>query len=95
MTGDRRHGCEELCRLLDRGVEDVGDGLALEVDLECLPVVPRPAADLARHVDVRQEVHLDLEGAVALAVLAAAALDVEGEATRLVAPQLGLRRLRE
>ena len=50
---DRREGREELGGLLDRHVEDVGDGLALEVDLERLAVVARAVADLARDVDVR------------------------------------------
>jgi hypothetical protein len=36
-------------------------------------------------------VHLDLDDAVALAGLAAAALDVEGEAAGLVAARLGFR----
>jgi hypothetical protein len=39
-------------------------------------------ADVAGHVDVGQEVHLDLEHAVALAGLAAPAGDVEAEAAR-------------
>jgi hypothetical protein len=42
-----------------------------------------------------QEVHLDLDDAVALADLAAAALDVEAEPARPVAARLGLRQARE
>ena len=61
------------------------------MDLERLAVVALALADLARDVDVRQELHLDLEDAVALAVLAAAALDVEAEAARLVAADARLR----
>ena len=64
--------------------------LALERDLERLAVVALALADVAGDVDVGQEVHLDLDDAVALAGLAAAALDVEGEAARLVAARLGL-----
>ena len=58
--------------------------------LERVPVVAGALADLARHVDVGEEVHLDLDRAVARAGLAAAARDVEREATRLVAAQLRL-----
>src|SRR5690606_33675485 len=47
-------------------------------------------ADVALDVDVGQEVHLDLDDAVALARLAAAALDVEREAAGAVAARLGL-----
>jgi hypothetical protein len=44
------------------------------VDLERLAVVALALADLTGDVDVGQELHLDLQDAVALAVLAAAAL---------------------
>ena len=87
---DRRDRLEELRRLLDRHVEDLGDGLALVVHLERLAVVPGAVADLARHVHVRQEVHLDLDGAVTRTRLAAAALDVEREPARLISAHLGL-----
>ena len=88
---DVRHRREEVERLGDGHLEDVGDRLALVVDLERLAVVALAVADLARDVDVGQELHLDLEDAVALAVLAAAALDVEAEAARGVAAQTRLR----
>jgi hypothetical protein len=86
---------EERERLLDRHVEHVGDRLALEAHLERLAVVAAPVALLAGHVDVGQEVHLDLDLAVAAADLAAAALDVEREAARLVAARARLGGLRE
>ena len=86
---------EELQRLLDRHVEHVGDALALEADLERLAVVALAVALFARHVDVGQEVHLDLDLPVAAADLAAPALDVEAEAARLVAARPRLLGLRE
>jgi hypothetical protein len=58
-------------RLLDRHVEHVGDVLALEADVQRLAVVALAVALLARDVDVRQEVHLDLDLPVAAADLAA------------------------
>ena len=79
---DRRLVREELERLLDRHVEHLGDVLALERDVERVAVVALALAHLARHVHVGEEVHLDLDRAVALARLAAAALHVEGEAAR-------------
>ena len=82
-------------RLLDGHVEHVGDVLALEADLERLAVVALAVALLAGHVDVGQEVHLDLDLTVAAAHLAAPALDVEAEAAWLVAAGAGLLRLRE
>jgi hypothetical protein len=53
--------------------QHVVDGLALVADLQRLAVVALAVADVAGHVDVRQEVHLHLDQAVALAGLAAAA----------------------
>src|SRR6201986_1367931 len=81
--------------LLDRHLEDVGDVLALEAHLERLPVVALAVALLARDVYVRQEVHLDLDLAVAAAHLATTTLDVEREAAGLVATGACLRRLGE
>src|ERR1700682_2240937 len=86
---------EELGRLLDAHVEHVGDGLTAVGHLQCFLVVALTLADLAGHVDVVQEVHLDLDDAVALAVLAAAALDVEAEAARSIAAHLRLWHLGE
>ena len=76
-------------------IEHVGDRLAAVPDLERLAVVPAALALLARDVDVRQEVHLDRDDAVALARFAAAALDVEREAARLEAARLRLGHHRE
>src|SRR4051812_13477371 len=92
---DLRDVLEELDGLLDGHVEHVGDRLALEADLERLAVVALAVALLARDVDVGQEVHLDLDLAVAAADLAAPALDVEREAARLVAADPRLLRLGE
>ena len=92
VPGDRRLVGEELERLLDRQVEHLGDVLALERDVERVAVVARALAHLARHVHVGEEVHLDLDRAVARARLAAAALHVEREAARLVAAHLRLLR---
>ena len=86
-SGDR---LEQLGRLLDVHVEHVGDRMALELHLQRLAVVARAVADVAGDVDVGQEVHLDLDEAVALARLAPSALDVEAEAAGLVAARLGL-----
>ena len=82
-------------RLLDRHLEDVGDRAALVVDLERLAVVALALAHLARDVDVGEELHLDLEDPVALAVLAPPALDVEAEPAGLVAADPGLGNARE
>src|SRR4029079_9232630 len=52
-------------------------------------------ADLARDVHVREELHLDLDDPVALAVLAPAALHVEAEPAGRIPPDPRLGRARE
>src|SRR5450759_3968824 len=91
----RRHRREELERLRDGHLQHVRDRTTLVVDLERFPVIALALADLARDIDVGQELHLDLEDTVALAVLAAATFDVEAEAARLVSPNPGLLRAGE
>src|SRR5579875_3722970 len=81
VAGDDGLGREELERLLARELQDVRDGAASPQDLEGVPVVAGALAHLARHVDVREEVHLDLDRPVPRAGLAATARHVEGEAT--------------
>src|SRR3546814_19315513 len=58
-------------------------------------MVAGAVAYVAGDVYVGEEVHLDLEDAVALARLAAAALDVEAEAPGLIAARAALREPRE
>ena len=82
---------EEGQGLAHRHVQHVGDGLAVVGDLERLPVVALAVADLAGNVDIRQEVHLNLDLAVSLAGLAAAARHVEREAPGAVAAHAALR----
>src|SRR5580704_10938843 len=79
---------EEHRRFVDGHLEHIRDALAAELHLERLAVVATPLADLAGHVDVREEVHLDLDHAVARACLAASARHVEGEAARFVPADL-------
>ena len=52
-------------------------------------------ADLAGHINIRQEVHFYFQDAVALACFAASPLHIEGEAPCLIAAHPGLRRLAE
>jgi hypothetical protein len=71
------------------------DRLSAIQDLERLAVVASAVADVAVHVDVGQEVHLDLDRAVSGARLAAPAFHVEGEPSLLVAAHLRLLGLGE
>src|SRR4051794_5380543 len=95
LPRDRRLRLEELERLLGRHVEHVGDALALPEDVERVAVVAGALAHLTRYVHVGEEVHLDLDRAVALARLAAAALHVEREAPGQIAAHLRFLRAGE
>ena len=95
LVADRRHGLEELGPFFHGHVEDVGDRLVLEGDGERFAIVALALAFLAGDVDVGEEVHLDLDNAVALALGAAPALDVEGKAAGVVAARLGFGEARE
>ena len=87
---NRVDGLEEVRCLRNWHVEHLGDVLALVVHLQGLAVIASALTHLTRNIHVRQEVHLDLDGAIALACLTAPTLDVEGEAAGLVAANLGL-----
>ena len=52
-------------------------------------------ADLTWHIDIRQEVHFDLQDTVAAAGLASAALHIKAESSLLVAARLGILRCRK
>ena len=69
-TSSRFRRVEEDGRLRDGHIEDAGDRLPFPEDAQRFPVVSLPSADLAGHVDIRKEVHLDPDHAVALARLA-------------------------
>ena len=88
------HRLEQIRARFHRHVEHVGDGVVAELHVERFAVVALALADVALDIDVGQEVHLDLDDAVALAGFAASALDVEREAPRPVAARLGFRQLR-
>src|SRR5687768_11057485 len=86
----RGHVREEREPLFDGHLEHVRDALPLVADLERFAVVALPAADLAGDVDIREELHLDLDDPVAGAGFAASTLHVEGEPARAVATQARL-----
>ena len=64
-------------------VEHVVDAFPLVFHFERLPVVTFPAARLARHVNIRQEVHFNRLYSSSLALFAASPLHIEGETSRL------------
>ena len=81
---------EELQRLLNRHIQHFVNIFPFIADLQGLTVITLAMADLTGHIDIRQEMHLDLDDTVAGAGLTAATLDIEAEAAFFVAPFLGI-----
>ena len=80
---------EEAQSLFHREVQDLVDALALVLDLQHAGLVARAAAFLAGQLHVGEELHLDGDGAVAFADVAASAGNIEGEVSGGVAAALG------
>ena len=53
-------------------------------DLQRFPVIALAAANLTRHIDIRQEMHLDLDDSIAGARLTASAFFIEAETAFIV-----------
>ena len=66
--------------------------LSLVANFQRFTVVALPTADIARHIDVRQEMHLDFDDAITLAGFAATAFDIETEASWHIAARARLLR---
>ena len=90
LIKDDRLVLEELDCLIDGHIEYVGDTLASEPHLERLAIEPLAPTLFARHIDIRQEVHLDGAEPVAVATFTSSALHVEGEAPGLVTADASL-----
>ena len=85
---DFRNRVEDVTGLVDGQFEDFIDVEAFVADVQSLMVVALPMALLTRHIDVRKELHFNLLDTVAVALLATAALYVEGETAGAVAADL-------
>ncbi len=80
---------EKFYRIIDRHVQDLSDIFLLVVDFQGFTVIAGAMANFAGNIDIRQEVHLNLDDAITATCLTAAALDIKGETTLLIAPNLG------
>ena len=86
---------EELHRLTDRHLQDVGDILALVAHLQRFAVVALASAYLARDKHIGKEVHLDLDDPLPFTCFAPSALDVERETPGLIPAHASIRGLTE
>ena len=83
-----RHILEKLHRTVDGHIQHIGNGFSLKTHFQRLSVVTLAVTYLARHIHIRQEIHLNALVPIALASFAASATDVEGEASRLISTYL-------
>ena len=95
LVENLRHVLEEFHRLVDGHIQYVGDALALISHLQGLTVVSFAMTNLARYVDIREEIHLDGLVTISLTFLTSSTLHVEGESARLVTTDLRLRQANE
>ena len=89
-VGDRRMRGKESTGLGDRHRQHVGDGAILPAHGQRLAIEAVTAADIARDLDVGQEVHLDRDLALTFAHRAAPAAGVEREPAGLPAMGAGV-----
>ena len=90
---DVGHVFKKLHGLVDGHIQHIADALAFEAHFERFAIVALAVAGFARHVDIRQKIHLDGLVAIALAGLAASAFDIEGETPRLVGADFCFRQI--
>ncbi|MNW47111.1 hypothetical protein D3C74_244320 [compost metagenome] len=90
-----RNVLEEVCGIFDRHLEHVRNTLVLILHFQRLPVIPFAFANFTRNVYIGQEMHFNLDDPVPFASFAAAAFDVEAEASFLIAAHLRFGRLGE
>src|ERR1700733_1423071 len=82
---------EKSQRLANREIQNLVNVLALVMDLQHLRLIARAFAFVADQLDVGEELHFDCDRAVALAIFAAAAGNVEGKMPGREAALLGFR----
>src|SRR4051794_12974265 len=90
-----RRTAEEGERFAHGEIQHLVDVPSAVVHFEHLRLEALPVALIARHEDVRQELHLDAHLPFALAGFAASARNVEGEVARREAPRLCVLGCRE
>ena len=90
LPADGRQILKKGHRLLHGHVQHIINILTFIFYFQRLSVITPAAADLTGHIDIRQEMHLDLDDAVAAAGFASAALHIETEPALAVASGLGI-----
>ena len=90
LPADKRHIFEERQCFFHRHVQHIKDALALVFHIQRLTIVAFAATDLAGDIDIRQEMHLDLNDTVTTAGFTSSALDIKAETSLAVPFRLGI-----
>ena len=86
---------KEFHRFLYGHIQYIVNGLSFVFYFQRLPIVPFALADLARHIDIRKEMHLDLQDSIAGACLTPSAFYIKAETALLVTTRLCIRSRRK
>ena len=86
---------KEFHRFLYGHIQHIVNGLSFVFYFQRLPIVPLALADLARHIDIREEMHLDLQDSIAGACLTPSAFYIKAETALLVTTRLCIRSRRK
>src|SRR5277367_1601395 len=89
---NRRNIFQNFESFFDGQIEQIGNGKAFVTHGESFSVVALAAANFARNVHIRQEIHFDAALAVALAGFAAPAFHIEAETAGTIAALARLRK---
>ena len=81
---NRRHCLKKLLRVLYCHVQNISYTLAFEFDFKSFPIVSRPLAGFTSDINIRQEMHFNLDYAVSLTGFATSPFDVEAKASGLI-----------
>ncbi|MNE50429.1 hypothetical protein D3C80_1450020 [compost metagenome] len=84
LTRQRRHCIKELTGFFDGHIQHFVDCLALVLNLQRFAVIAFASALIARHINIRQEVHFDFDHAVTLTGFTASAAHVKAETSRRI-----------
>ena len=65
--------------LVHRHIQDICNAVPLILYLQCIPVIPKSLAGLARDIDIRKKMHFYLYDAISLAGLTPPSFNIETE----------------
>ncbi len=85
---DLRDILEKLQGILHSHFQNVRNVLPFILHFQCFTIITLAFADLARDIDVWQEMHFDFDNTVSAASLATTALDIKAKAASCIAARL-------